>query len=380
MAHPEKVSVIILMHDNVAMTMDCLESLAGAVAGLDHEVILLDNGSAEDANRVLECGSLFRRFNLFRSNENLSFSRANNLMARRSSGRWLLFLNNDVVLARESIRQLLAPFFENDKCGATGGKLLFPGGTMVQHAGIGQMLWDHPSNYGVGACPDDPRIQKRRDCFALTGAVLCVDRDVFQATGGFDERYVWGTEDIDLCLKMKAAGWKAVYCPEAVAVHRESATLKNINVCEKESNCRLYRRLWDPLLLPAERNYVLGLKNSGIRRVSVFGMGAAALGLARILRENDVEIAAFTSSDVLAAGREFLGRPVLPLDVLRSVSYDRLMVASQYFFAVEPVLRGMDPLDKPIFVLVNQDRATILRRRLDIAPALRRGHAGEHLA
>jgi GT2 family glycosyltransferase len=353
MGYPEKVSVIILMHDNVPMTMQCLKSLSDAVAGLDHEVTVLDNGSTEDARPVLEYSNLFRHFNLVRSNQNLSFSAANNLMVSKTLGRWLLFLNNDVLLGRECIKNLVAPLLENERNGATGGKLLFPGETVVQHAGIGQMLWDHPSNYGVGASPEDPRIQERRDCFALTGAALCVDREVFKKIGGFDERYIWGTEDIDLCLKMRAAGWKAVYCPEAVAVHRESATLKSNKVCEKENNCRLYRQLWNPVLLPAEQKYIRALKKQMVRRVSVFGMGTAARGLARILSENGIEIAAFTSSDVKTTGDDFFGRPVLPLDQLRSVSYDRLIVASQFYFAVEPVVREMDPLHQPIYPLLN---------------------------
>jgi GT2 family glycosyltransferase len=348
-----RVSIVILMHNHIPMTVQCLRSLSDAVADLDHEVIVLDNGSYQDTGPLRECGSYFRRFKLIRSDENRSFSIGNNFGARECSGRWLLFLNNDVFPYRESVRRLVAPLHDEEQVGATGGKLLFPGEATVQHAGIGQMLWDHPSNYGVGARPGDERITERRECFALSGAMLCVGREIFERTGGFDERYVWGTEDIDLCLKIKTTGQKLIYCPEAVAVHRESATLKRSGKCRAESNCRIYRQLWNPVLLPAEQNYVGFLKCQGIRRVAVFGMSSAARGLARILDQNGIQIVAFTSSDAQTPGTEFLDRPVLPLPFLKSLDYDRLMVASQYFFAVEPMIREYDPLGEPIYPLLD---------------------------
>jgi GT2 family glycosyltransferase len=300
-----------------------------------------------------EYSSAFHCFKWIRNDENASFSIGNNRCVRESSGGRLLFLNNDVFLRAETLKHLIAPLSEDSGVGATGGKLLFPGEKAVQHAGIGQMLWDHPSNYGVGANPLDERIQNQSERFALSGAMLCINREAFKRVGGFDERYVWGTEDIDLCLKIRAAGWKALYCPEAVAVHCESATLKINKASDAESNCRLYRQLWNPMLVPAEQNYVRSLKSQGIRRVAVFGMGTAARGLARILDENDIQVAAFTSSGVKEAGGSFLSRPVVPLYLLGGSQYDRLMVASQYFFEIEPIIRDYDPVRDPIYPLLN---------------------------
>jgi GT2 family glycosyltransferase len=353
MSDPEKLSVIILMHNNVGMTHRCLESLATAVAHFDHEIILLDNNSTEATGSLRESDNLFRRFKYIHSNENSSFSIANNRCARESSGRHLLFLNNDVFLRPDCLRHLIAPLLEDRTIGVTGGKLLFPEEKSVQHAGIGQMLWDHPSNYGVGADPGDKRVKEKCERFALSGAMLCVNRDVFERVGGFDERYVWGTEDIDICLRIRAAGWKAVYCPEAVAIHCESATLKINHATSSYANCRLYRQLWDPMLIPAEQNYVRALKDEGIRCVAVFGMGTAARGLAKILDKNGIQIAAFTSSDIKDRGESFLDRPVLPLDLLEDVEYNRLMIASQYFFEIEEKIRNYDPIRDPIYPLLN---------------------------
>jgi GT2 family glycosyltransferase len=352
MGDPGKLSVILLVHNNIGMTHRCLKALSDAVADVDHEVILLDNGSKEDAAYLRGCGSSFRRFVFIRSNENTPFSIGNNRCVLQSSGRRLLFLNNDVFVARDSVRRLIAALDEDASIGATGGKLLFPGETAVQHAGIAQMLWEHPSNYGVGASPSDRRIQERVERFALSGAMLCVRRDVFEKAGGFDTRYVWGTEDIDLCLKIRAAGYRVIYCPDAVAVHCESATLKTHNYRNIESNCTVYRQTWNSVLVPAERKYVRQLKEQGIRRVAVFGTGTAAASLAKILDGNDIQIECFTSSGILETGKIFMGRPVVPLDLLAEKKYDRLMVASQYFFEIEPKIRDYDPLHEPIYPLM----------------------------
>jgi GT2 family glycosyltransferase len=353
MSDSERISIILLVHNNIGITRQCMDALADAVADLDHEVVLLDNGSTEDPSALREYDRIFRRFQLIRSKENRSFSIANNCCARESSGGYLLFLNNDVFLGGGSVNHLIAPLLEDDSVGATGGKLLFPGEKSVQHAGIGQMLWDHPSNYGVGADPSDKRIQERCERFALSGAMLCIKRKVFEKVGGFDERYVWGTEDIDLCLKTRTAGHKVVYCPDAVAVHCESATLRVNNNRNTEGNCRLYRRIWDSVLLPAEQRYVRFLKDRGICRVAVFGTGTAARGLARILDGNDIRIECFTASDVQETGQYFLNRPMLPLDLLGEKEFDRLMVASQYFFEIESKIRDYDPLHEPIYPLLN---------------------------
>jgi GT2 family glycosyltransferase len=348
-----KVSIMVLMHNKVDMTQTCLERLADAVDGLDHEVILLDNASTEDIRRLEEYERCFRKFTYFKSGENIPFSKVNNLGARQASGRWLLFLNNDVFVGRESIRQLLSPLSENPHIGVTGGKLLYPGDISVQHAGIGQMLWDHPSNYGVMARFDDPRVCRTSDRFALSGAMLCFPRDVFEMIGGFDERYIWGTEDIDICLKTRVGGYKVLYCPEAVGTHVESATIKITRLWEAEANCKLYRRLWDHMLVPAEQQYVRRMKQEGIRCVAVFGMGTAARGLARMLDESGISIAAFTSSGTQATGEEFLCRPVIPLALLREIKFDRLMVASQFYFEMEEAIRDLDPRNEPIYPLLN---------------------------
>ncbi len=353
MGHSEKISVVVLVHNKISMSETCLNLLSEAVSDLDHEVVLLDNASTEDAGILCGYRSKFGEFKCIRNQENLPFSIANNRAVNECSGRYLLFLNNDVYLRRDTVSQLLACLKNDSSAGAAGGKLLFPGEQSVQHAGVGHMLWGHPCNYGVGASPNDWRIQEAGERFALTGAMLGLRREAFEEVGGFDVRYIWGIEDIDLCLKIRSAGYKTLYCPTAVGIHLESATLKIDRNSDPAGNYRIYRQTWEPMLASAEQRYASCLRDQGISRVAVFGTGMAARGLTRVLDENGIRVEAFTSSAKCTESPTFLGRPNIPLDRLSSIQYDRLMVASQFFFEVEDFIRPYDPLHQPIYPFLN---------------------------
>ncbi len=348
-----KLSIVIPVHNNLDISCRCLEALARAVAHLDHEIILMDNASDVGTTPLKERGDLFRSFQLCRSDVNLAYSVINNRGAAIASGDWLLFLNNDVFVQPESIECMLQCLAQDSHIGIVGAKLLFPGETAIQHGGMRQMLWGYASNYGVGADPADPRFCERCDRFAVTGAMMCVARNAFQETRGFDERYVWGYEDVDLCLRVRAAGFSVLYCPEATGVHVGSATLREEEAGTQSQNYQIYRETWNHVLVPREQDYMSALKSEGIRRIVVFGTGVAARGLAAILAENHVQIVAFTSSRIQSKGESYLGRTVLPLTSLAESKFDRLMVASQFFFQLEPTIRGYDPARNPIFPVLD---------------------------
>jgi GT2 family glycosyltransferase len=342
------LSVVILAHNKLELTRRCLSALAHAVAGIEHEIVCVDNASTEDA-RTLENGAgAFQRFRLIRNDDNLSFSVANNRAAALCNGNTLLFLNNDVLAARGSVKSLLTALAYDPTIGCAGAKLIYPS-RKVQHAGIVQMLWGYVSNYGVGGTATDPRFRQTCDRFAVTGAMACLPRPVFEMVNGFDERYRWGYEDVDLCLKVRAAGFRVTYVSEAESIHEESATLSGVRrAADLAHNYRLFRNTWKDQLERAESAYVDDLKACGVRRVVVLGMGQAALGLARVLLDSGIEIVAFTSSH-LSSADHFHGVRALPLESLRQLHFDRLIVASQYFFELEESIKSYDPTESPIF-------------------------------
>ena len=349
MTRHDRLSIIIVVHNNIDLSLRCLESLSNAVLDIDHEVILIDNASTEDTKSLAGCDRLFRRFKYRRNNDNLSFSIANNGGVGEATGSWLLFLNNDVLVGRNSVHRLLNLLKCDKSIGITGGKLLYPDRARVQHAGIVHTLWGHPLNYGAGADPLDERVNKRRESFAVTGAMFCTSYSLFKKLHGFDTNYIWGLEDVDLCLKTRDAGYRIVYDPSAVSIHHESTTLKTSGNGDPGHNFSYYRKTWDRILAIREQNYLNDLMKQGIRRVAVFGTGTAARLTASLLARSGIEITAFTTSETETCDETFQDRPVLPLDSLEKISFDRLIVASQFFFDLEDGIRNHDPAKKPIF-------------------------------
>jgi GT2 family glycosyltransferase len=313
-------------------------------------VFCIDQASTENVGPLRDAAGLFQNFRFIRNPENFSFSVANNRAAVACNGDTLLFLNNDVMAGPNSVGMLLKAV-EQSGNGIAGAKLVYPT-RKVQHAGIAQMLWGYVSNYGVGADAADNRFQRPCERFAITGAMACIPRPVFEAVGGFDERYHWGYEDVDLCLKVRRAGLRVVYVPEAESVHEESATLSGLrNPGALAHNYQTYRASWDHELVAREQEYIRRLHSGRVRRVVMLGLGQAARGLSQILWKNDIETMAFTSSRGGDRG-SFCDRPVVELGSLRAMDFDRLVVASQYYFEFEKAVQEFDPEGVPLFPAV----------------------------
>lgn len=348
------ISIITLIHNQIEMTRRCLQSICESQVPHDVEVICVDNASSESmASLQEEFTDAPCHFGWLRNDRNLSFSVANNRAARQACGSSLLFLNNDVILDRRSIHNLLLRMEQDSRCGIAGLRLLFPDGGRIQHAGITQMLWGYVSNYGSGAAADDPRLGETRPVFAVTGAVLAIRKDLFERVGGFGEDYKWGYEDVDLCMKARRLGYAVLYVAESPSIHFESATLAQTRQLEDfDANYRRYRSEWDHILVPREQAYLAGLKDQGIKKIALFGTGQAGIGLFRILEREGIRVIAFTNSHVGQNSNTFCERPMIPLTELGRIQFDRLMVGSQFYFEVESLIKDQDPSGAPIYPVV----------------------------
>jgi GT2 family glycosyltransferase len=356
MPYNKALSIIIVAHNREELTRQCFEALCRAEMPQSCEVLLVGNGCSDGTPAIpAEFSSRLKDVRYLNDHHNVSYAHANNEAARIARGCRLLFLNNDVMVAPASLACILKAMDDDKTVGATGVKLLYPDTGAIQHAGMFQMLWGYASNYGVGGRADDPRFAASREVFAVTGAMLCVDRDLFEKVDGFDEDFWFGYEDVDLCLKIRKAGKKIIYLPQAASVHQESATLGTFRSSEAaEANYNHYRFKWDPVLVPAEQGYLAGLRKQGIRKTVVFGTGAAAAGLFQSLTQAGVQVVAFSSSaDTKPACQHYFDRPIVVLDDLAHMDFDRIIVGSQYFFQVEELLSRYDPAGGAVFPVIS---------------------------
>ncbi|MGV6818334.1 MAG: glycosyltransferase family protein [Thiotrichales bacterium] len=264
-------SLIVLNRDGEEHLSRLFEALAQTLKGVRFEVILVDNGSSDNsiaiANQHREALSL----TVIENNDNHSFSQANNQGAHVARGNHLVFLNNDIEPLHGWLHELYKTHRQIPDTGIVGSQLLYPfiqGEPLrgrVQHAGITFNLEQipreesasflRPYNMQVGLNPElDFRNTHPQERISVTAACVLISKEDFESISGFDENYVYGYEDIDICLRLDQKGLKSVYCPSSVLFHHESSTQKKQDALvvsqRRLSNIHRLKEQWNDKLLP----------------------------------------------------------------------------------------------------------------------------------
>ncbi len=232
------VSIVILNRDGREHLSRCLGGLA-STAYRNVEIILVDNGSIDGSPELAESFELPFPIRIIRNESNWSFSEGNGQGVEVAAGELICFLNNDVDPITHDWLGYMVETMTAQQAVAVGARLIYPkhrGGTRagqhladlsIQHAGVDfDRSKPIPQARVMGAGEDAlaPWAARVEDRPALTAACMLVRLDAFRQVGGFSSDYNYGTEDVDLCLKLRAAGGRLVYDGRAVLWHHESAT------------------------------------------------------------------------------------------------------------------------------------------------------------
>lgn len=222
------VSIIIPTRDKVELLRKCVESIAARTRYPDYEIVLVDNGSQQaETHQYYDRLRQDPRVRRVEFPGEFNYSAANNLGARQAGGEILLFLNNDTEIINPDWLEELARWAARPEVGIVGAQLLYPDGT-IQHAGIVVGMEGHGSHVFAGGRAGDwtpfGPAEWYRNVSAVTGACLAVRREVFQAIGGFDEAYQLVFNDIEICQRARAHGYRVVYTPYARLIHHEGQT------------------------------------------------------------------------------------------------------------------------------------------------------------
>jgi GT2 family glycosyltransferase len=226
---PPLVSVIIATRDRASLLRTALRGLLAETSYALLDVLILDNGSREPATlQVFESLAADPRVRILPAPGPFNWSALNNQGAREARGSLLLLLNNDVEIISPGWLGELVAHACQPGVGAAGARLLYPSRT-IQHAGIGIDPAGCFCHVLRGAPAGEPgpagTFLLPRSVAAVTGACLAIRRDLFFAVGGLEENTLGVTgNDIDLCLRLRAAGHRIVYAPAAVLVHHEAAS------------------------------------------------------------------------------------------------------------------------------------------------------------
>ena len=236
-----QVSFIIPLFNNLALTRACVASLQATLpASLTHEIILVDDGST-DATRAW-LSTLGPPFRVVLNDRNLGYAAANNRAITHARGDVLALLNNDLVFLPRWLEPMLGAHRSlADRAGLIGNIQLDARTGAIDHTGIIINQQGKPVH--------DRALPARRSRFfstvrpvpALTGACMLVERALWQQLGGFDEGYVNGGEDVDLCFRARALGRTNAVALTSVVRHHISASVGR-KLHDEENSYRLARR------------------------------------------------------------------------------------------------------------------------------------------
>ncbi|MGA2454445.1 MAG: glycosyltransferase family 2 protein [Solirubrobacteraceae bacterium] len=213
------VDVVIPIHGGRALTERCLTALAQQT--LAHRVIVVDNASPDDSVTALR--ERFPNVTVLTLHTNRGYAAACNTGLAHGTGEAVVLLNNDVVIPPRFLERLLAPMDADTHIGSVAAVLLRPGESVIDSAGLAA----DPTLAGF------PRLQGQPERSATTrhptllgpaGAAGAYRRAALAEVGGLDERIFLYQEDLDLALRLCAAGWSSIVAHDARAVHLGSAT------------------------------------------------------------------------------------------------------------------------------------------------------------
>jgi GT2 family glycosyltransferase len=224
-----RVSIIIPLRNRADLLERCLEGILRRTDYPDIELLLLDNDSDDgETLQLLVRAQHDKRIRVLRAPGRFNWSALNNQGAAEATGEVLLLLNNDIEVVESGWLHALVGHAMRPEIGVAGARLLFPDGRL-QHGGV--LLG--PKGIAVhaltGADGADPgyvgQVATQRDLSAVTGACLAIRRDVFGQVGGLQAQTLRvGWSDIDLCLRVREAGYRVLWVPAATLIHHEQAT------------------------------------------------------------------------------------------------------------------------------------------------------------
>ncbi len=230
-----KVSIIIPFKDKPDLLKQCVASILEKSTYKNYEIILLSNNSElDETTELVNRLKQDKRIKAYKWDHPFNYSKLNNYGVSKSSGEYIVLLNNDTqVITPEWLDELVGVAIQPG-VGAVGPLLLYPDKKNgIQHAGVilgmGTMAghvfrYRQPTEWTDFGLPVWPR-----NYLALTAACLVVSRKLYNSVGGLDETFTVAGQDVAFCLRLHEAGYRNIYWPSASLYHYESVSVGTYN-------------------------------------------------------------------------------------------------------------------------------------------------------
>lgn len=225
----KKISVIIVSFNTKHLIDRCFKSVKNSAEGIDYEIIVVDNLSNDGSYDYIK--ENYPEVKLVQSGGNIGFAAANNLGYKSAEGDYIVLLNSDAFMVEEGLKKAVEKMEKDKSIGLAGAKLIGEDGEWQPSArtspGIISELFvisgisaKYPKNRLFGR-PDMTYCNQDKDiiCDWVPGAFSIIRREAIEKAGFFDERFFLYFEEVDLCMRIKKAGYKIVYWADIRVIH-----------------------------------------------------------------------------------------------------------------------------------------------------------------
>lgn len=221
------LAIIVVSMNDAAWLGPCLRSVRRHAGEIRYEAVVVENGDIEETEALIVTD--FPEVRLIES-ENRGFAHGNNVALRSCDARYVLFLNPDTELVSGELSDLVATLDERSEIGAVGvrhltdGRLYpsirnFPSASRAMGGALGAERWPIRPSWSCERVLDEAAYERETDCDWTVGAFLFTRRAALEAAGVMDERFFLYSEETDLCLRIKQAGWSVRHLPQMTIIH-----------------------------------------------------------------------------------------------------------------------------------------------------------------
>ena len=219
------LSIVIVSWNTQKLLEECLTSIYAYPPEGEYEIWVVDNASTDRTSDSIQLN--FPLVRLVVNKSNIGFATANNRAISQCSGRYILVLNPDTLVKPGSLPTLIRYLDEHPQSGAVGPRVLNPDGTLQMSCypapTLARQLWKllHLDSLRAYGEYDQGRWDPDRDrpVDVIQGACLLLRKKALDQIGLFDEDYFMYTEEVDLCYRLRKAGWKLYWEPHAEIIH-----------------------------------------------------------------------------------------------------------------------------------------------------------------
>lgn len=280
-----QLSVVIVNYNVRYFLEQCLRSVEIAIRGLEAEVWVVDNHSADGSVSMLK--EQFPWVHLIENQENVGFSKANNQAIVQSSAKYILLLNPDTVVEEDTFKKCLAFMENHPEAGALGVRMIDGSGHFLPESkrglptpetafykifGLSALFPKHKrfGKYHLGFLPEN----ETAEVDVLSGAFMWMRSEAITKSGLLDETFFMYGEDIDLSYRIQQSGFRNYYFPETTIIHYKGESTKKFSV-------NYVRVFYQAMIIFARKHYGSGKAGLFIAIIRLAVILRAALALLR---------------------------------------------------------------------------------------------------